>query len=174
MSRGLQDRVTRQQWSHASFSSASEHVIGTASSATEHSIYIWDLHGHLAAMLNGPKDGAQHFACHPTRPILVTSPTASPLPPDATPHRIHLTTPRSYPSLPSTPHPLTGPSRAPHRPLTTHYRHAVPVPASSTSGQSVSQRIGALLLQISRSLTPNPPPSSHPTPSSHPHPNSHP
>jgi len=68
--RELQDKVTRLQWSHASFSSASEHVIGTANSATDHSIYIWDLHGHLAAMLNGPKDGAIHFACHPTRPIL--------------------------------------------------------------------------------------------------------
>lgn len=38
--------------------------------ATEHSIYIWDLHGHLAQMLHGPKDGAVHFACHPFRPIL--------------------------------------------------------------------------------------------------------
>lgn len=38
--------------------------------ASDQSIYIWDLHGHLATVLNGPKDGAMSFACHPTRPIL--------------------------------------------------------------------------------------------------------
>jgi len=71
--RELQDVVNRVQWSHASFSSESEHVIGTANSATDHLIYIWDMHGHLVTILgqgNKVKDGAVHFACHPTRPIL--------------------------------------------------------------------------------------------------------
>ena len=68
--RELQDVVNRVQWSHAGFASESEHVIGTSNSATDHSVYIWDMHGHLSKILDGPKDGALHFAYHPTRPIL--------------------------------------------------------------------------------------------------------
>ena len=71
--RELQDVVNRVQWAHAGFSSESEHVVGTANSATDHLVYIWDMHGHLAHILGqGEKvnDGALHFACHPTRPIL--------------------------------------------------------------------------------------------------------
>ena len=55
------------------FSSDSEHVVGTANSATDQLLYIWDMHGHLINILgqgDKVKDGALHFACHPTRPIL--------------------------------------------------------------------------------------------------------
>ena len=95
--RELQDVVNKVQWSHAAFSSDSEHIIGASASTTQQNLcaraglhapralrtqraltcalpprrYIWDLHGHLTKMLNdGPKDGALHFVCHPTRPIL--------------------------------------------------------------------------------------------------------
>ena len=69
--RSFQDLVNRVQWSHAAYSSDSEHVIGAVSSGTEQTLYVWDLsHGHLSKMLTGPKDGAVHFVCHPTRPIL--------------------------------------------------------------------------------------------------------
>ena len=77
--RELQDVVNRTPWSHAAFSSESEHVVGTASSATDHLIYIWDMHGHLINILgqgdarSKVKDGAMHFACHPTRPILAVA-----------------------------------------------------------------------------------------------------
>ena len=50
-------------------------MVGTANSATDHHVYIWDMHGHLINILGqGEKvsDGALHFACHPTRPILAT------------------------------------------------------------------------------------------------------
>ena len=65
--------MTFTQWSHASFSSESEHVIGTAYVATDHLVYIWDMQGHLITILgqgDKVKDGATSFACHPTRPIL--------------------------------------------------------------------------------------------------------
>ena len=74
--RELQDVVNRMQWAHASFSPGaadSEHVVGTANSATDHHVYIWDMHGHLIKILGQGekiKDGALWFACHPTRPIL--------------------------------------------------------------------------------------------------------
>jgi COMPASS component SWD1 len=71
--RELRDVVNRVQWAHASFTSDSEHVVGTANSATDHLLYIWDMHGHLTTILGQGekvKDGALHFACHPTRPIL--------------------------------------------------------------------------------------------------------
>jgi len=71
--RELQDVVNRVQWSHAAFSSESEHVIGTAYVAADHLVYIWDMHGHLVNILgqgDKVKDGALYFACHPTRPIL--------------------------------------------------------------------------------------------------------
>ena len=47
--------------------------MGTANSATDHHVYIWDMHGHLIKILGQGekiKDGALWFACHPTRPIL--------------------------------------------------------------------------------------------------------
>lgn len=74
--RELQDVVNRMQWAHACFSPGaadSEHVIGTANSATDHHVYIWDMHGHLIKILGQGekvKDGALWFACHPARPIL--------------------------------------------------------------------------------------------------------
>ena len=73
--RELQDVVNRVQWAHTSFSSESEHVVATANSATDHLVYIWDMHGHLVNILGQGekvKDGAMQFACHPTRPILAT------------------------------------------------------------------------------------------------------
>jgi COMPASS component SWD1 len=73
--RELQDVINRVQWAHASFSSESEHVVGTANSATDHLVYIWNVHGHLVNILGQGekvKDGALYFACHPTRPILAT------------------------------------------------------------------------------------------------------
>ncbi len=71
--RELQDVVNRVQWSHAAFSSESEHVIGTAYVAADHLVYIWDMQGLLVNILgqgDKVKDGALYFACHPTRPIL--------------------------------------------------------------------------------------------------------
>ena len=76
--RELQDVVNKVQWVHAAFSPGqhdSEHIVGTADAATELLVYIWDMHGHLINILGqGEKvsDGALHFACHPTRPILAT------------------------------------------------------------------------------------------------------
>ena len=43
--------VNRVQWAHAGFSSESEHVVGTANSATDHLVYIWDMHGLLVNIL---------------------------------------------------------------------------------------------------------------------------
>eukprot|EP00308_Calcidiscus_leptoporus_P004413 CAMPEP_0119356160 /NCGR_PEP_ID=MMETSP1334-20130426/4835_1 /TAXON_ID=127549 /ORGANISM="Calcidiscus leptoporus, Strain RCC1130" /LENGTH=490 /DNA_ID=CAMNT_0007370135 /DNA_START=28 /DNA_END=1501 /DNA_ORIENTATION=- len=69
--RELQDVVNRTPWSHACFTADGEHVIGASAGGAEQKLYIWDLHGHLTKMLDGPKaDSAFYFAPHPTRPIL--------------------------------------------------------------------------------------------------------
>jgi len=68
--RELQDVVNRVQWTHASLTADSEHVIASSSSQTEQHLYIWDLHGHLTKTLEGPKDGGIYFTSHPSRPIL--------------------------------------------------------------------------------------------------------
>ena len=68
--RELQDVVNRVQWTHAAFSSDSEHVIGLAATSDEMCINIWDMNGHLTAQRTHPKDGGLEIACHPTRPIL--------------------------------------------------------------------------------------------------------
>mmetsp|Transcript_20529 Transcript_20529/g.48716 ORF Transcript_20529/g.48716 Transcript_20529/m.48716 type:complete len:451 (+) Transcript_20529:114-1466(+) len=68
--RELQDVINRVQWTHASLTSGSEHVIASSASQTEQQLYVWDLHGHLTKTLEGPKDGATSFVCHPSRPIL--------------------------------------------------------------------------------------------------------
>jgi len=68
--RELQDVVNRVQWSHATFSADSEHVLGASASNTEQKIYIWDLRGQLTRMLDGPKDGTLSLSYHPTRPII--------------------------------------------------------------------------------------------------------
>ena len=65
-----QDVINRVQWTHASLTSGSEHVIASSASQTEQQLYVWDLHGHLTKTLEGPKDGATSFVCHPSRPIL--------------------------------------------------------------------------------------------------------
>ena len=97
------------QWTHASLTSGSEHVIACSASQTEQQLYVWDLHGHLTKTLDGPKDGATSFVCHPSRPILVCcsrsgalepwSPNPSPIPsPNPIPNPIPIPIPIPIPS----------------------------------------------------------------------------